>query len=51
VRGTETKLPKTTTFLVLLNAAAIIGMLTLALRSTPALGPAPVLHLGSLAGL
>jgi citrate/tricarballylate utilization protein len=38
-------------FLAVLDAAAITGMLTLALRGTPALGVALVLHLGTLAGL
>jgi citrate/tricarballylate utilization protein len=38
-------------FLVALDAAAATGMLTLALRSTPLLGIALTLHLGSLAGL
>jgi citrate/tricarballylate utilization protein len=38
-------------FLAILDLAAITGMLTLALRSTPALGLALTLHLGTLAGL
>jgi citrate/tricarballylate utilization protein len=38
-------------FLVLLDAAAVTGMLTLALRATPALGAVLALHLGTLAGL
>ena len=38
-------------FLAALLLAAATGMLTLALRATPALGPALVLHLGALAGL
>ncbi|HXM55293.1 MAG TPA: tricarballylate utilization 4Fe-4S protein TcuB [Candidatus Dormibacteraeota bacterium] len=38
-------------FLWALLLAAITGMLTLALRATPALGPALVVHLGALAGL
>jgi citrate/tricarballylate utilization protein len=38
-------------FLAALDLAAITGMLTLALRSTPALGVALTLHLGSLAAL
>jgi citrate/tricarballylate utilization protein len=40
-----------TAFLVVLDLAAITGMLTLGLRATPALGPALTLHLGSLAAL
>jgi citrate/tricarballylate utilization protein len=38
-------------FLVALDAAAATGMLTLALRGTPALGIALALHLGALGGL
>jgi len=38
-------------FLAALDATAVTGMLTLALRSTPALGAALTLHLGALAGL
>jgi citrate/tricarballylate utilization protein len=38
-------------FLAVLDAAAITGMLTLALRATPALGAALTLHLASLAAL
>jgi len=38
-------------FLAVLDAAAITGMLTLALRSTPALGVALVAHLACLAAL
>jgi citrate/tricarballylate utilization protein len=38
-------------FLAVLDLAAITGMLTLALRDTPALGPALVAHLGVLAAL
>ncbi len=38
-------------FLAAVEASAVTGMLTLALRSTPALGVALTLHLGSLAGL
>jgi len=38
-------------FLAALDAAAITGLLTLSLRSTPALGVALVLHLGCLAAL
>jgi citrate/tricarballylate utilization protein len=38
-------------FLGALEAAAVTGMLTLALRETPALGAALIAHLGSLVGL
>jgi citrate/tricarballylate utilization protein len=38
-------------FLAALDLAAITGMLTLGLRATPALGPALILHLGSLVAL
>lgn len=38
-------------FLVVLDLAAITGMLTLALRATPLLGPALIAHLATLAGL
>jgi citrate/tricarballylate utilization protein len=38
-------------FLAALDAAAITGMLTLGLRATPALGPALIVHLGSLVAL
>jgi citrate/tricarballylate utilization protein len=38
-------------FTVTLLAAAVTGLLTLALRSTPAMGPMLILHLGVLGGL
>jgi citrate/tricarballylate utilization protein len=49
--GTERARSLDVAFLVALDAAAITGMLTLGLRATPALGPALVLHLGSLVAL
>lgn len=39
------------TFTVALGVAALSGLLTLALRSTPAMGPALIVHLGALGGL
>jgi citrate/tricarballylate utilization protein len=49
--GSARVTPLDVAFLVALDAAAATGMLTLALRATPALGPALTLHLGSLAAL